>query len=188
MMGVMATVRTWIVGCRAAGGKPPPPTSSMQGRSEHGSTPQWDWPNMTRPYRQQEIPMAYARIVSTADNYLHHISNGSFDVDADEPASLGGQGKGFAPFDLYLASLAACTAITLRMYAQRKGWELGEFHAELRSERDADGRFHVHRVLHATAELSDAQWQRLLEVVEKTPVTLVMREGARISSERGAAA
>lgn len=132
--------------------------------------------------------MAYARIVSTADNYLHHISNGSFDVDADEPASLGGQGKGFAPFDLYLASLAACTAITLRMYAQRKGWELGEFHAELRSERDADGRFHVHRVLHASAELSDAQWQRLLEVVEKTPVTLVMREGARISSERGAAA
>ena len=65
--------------------------------------------------------MAYARIVSTGDNYLHHISNGSFDVDADEPASLGGQGKGFAPFDLYLASLAACTAITLRMYAQRKG-------------------------------------------------------------------
>ncbi|MGE8239970.1 MAG: OsmC family protein, partial [Stenotrophomonas indicatrix] len=79
--------------------------------------------------------MAYARIVSTADNYLHHISNGHFDVAADEPASLGGQGKGFAPFDLYLASLAACTAITLRMYAQRKGWELGEFHAELRSER-----------------------------------------------------
>jgi len=38
------------------------------------------------------------------------------------------------------------------------------------------------------AELSDAQWQRLLEVVEKTPVTLVMREGARITSERGAAA
>ncbi len=129
--------------------------------------------------------MAYARIVSTGDNYLHHISNGSFDVDADEPASLGGQGKGFAPFDLYLASLAACTAITLRMYAQRKGWELGEFHAELRTERDEDGRFHVHRVLHASAELSDAQWQRLLEVVEKTPVTLVMREGARITSERG---
>ncbi|AWH37360.1 osmotically inducible protein C [Stenotrophomonas sp. ZAC14D1_NAIMI4_6] len=129
--------------------------------------------------------MAYARITSTADNYLHHVSNGTYSVDADEPASLGGQGRGFAPFDLYLASLASCTAITLRMYAQRKGWELGEFRAELRSERDADGRLHVHRVLHASAELSDAQWSRLLEVVEKTPVTLVMREGARITSERG---
>lgn len=62
------------------------------------------------------------------------------------------------------------------------------FHAELRSERDEDGRFHVHRVLHASAALSDAQWQRLLQVVEKTPVTLVMREGARITSERGGAA
>lgn len=45
---------------------------------------------MARRYRQMENVMAYARIVSTADNYLHHISNGSFDVDADEPASLGG--------------------------------------------------------------------------------------------------
>ncbi len=76
--------------------------------------------------------MAYARIVSTADNYLHHISNGTFDVDADEPASLGGQGRA--------SHRSTCTwprwrraAITLRMYAQRKGWELGEFHAELRS-------------------------------------------------------
>ena len=131
--------------------------------------------------------MAYARIVSTADNYLHHISNGHFDVAADEPASLGGQGKGFAPFDLYLASLAACTAITLRMYAEKKGWDLGTFRAELSSSRDAAGKLVVHRILHASGALSDAQWQRLLDVVEKTPVTLVMREGATITSERGPA-
>ena len=132
--------------------------------------------------------MAHVQVVSTGTSYAHRITSGAHALTADEPAALGGQDQGMAPFDLYLASLAACTAITLRMYAQRKGWELGEFHAELRSERDADGRFHVHRVLHASAELSDAQWQRLLDVVEKTPVTLVMREGARITSERGAAA
>ena len=40
--------------------------------------------------------MAYARITSTAENYLHHVSNGAFSVDADEPATLGGQGRGFA--------------------------------------------------------------------------------------------
>jgi len=70
---------------------------------------------MARRHRQMENVMAYARIVSTADNYLHHISNGTFAVDADEPASLGGQGKGFAPFDLYLASLAAHDAALRRI-------------------------------------------------------------------------
>ncbi len=105
---------------------------------------------------------------------------------ADEPATLGGQGAGMAPFELYLAALSACTAITLRMYAEKKGWDLGEFRAELSSSRDADNRLLVQRVLHASGALDDAQWQRLLDVVERTPVTLVMREGAVITSERAA--
>lgn len=130
--------------------------------------------------------IARARITSTDSHYLHHIHAGRFDLDTDEPIALGGQGKGPAPFDLYLASLSACTAITLRMYAERKGWELGEFRAELQAEMDDDGHLHVNRVLHASAPLDDAQWQRLLEVVANTPVTKVMREGATITSERGA--
>ena len=89
-----------------------------------------------------------------------------------------------APFDLYLASLAACTAITLRMYAEKKGWELGQFSAELSSSRDEAGKLHVHRVLSATDPLTDAQWERLLDVASRTPVTLVMREGAAITSQR----
>ncbi len=129
--------------------------------------------------------MARARIVSTGTHYLHRITSGHHEVLADEPRSLGGQDAGLAPFDLYLASLAACTAITLRMYAERKGWELGEFSAELSSRRDDAGRLHVHRRLHASASLSDEQWQRLLDVVARTPVTLVMSEGATITSERG---
>jgi putative redox protein len=130
--------------------------------------------------------MAQVQIVSDGPNYRHQIHSGVHALVADEPASLGGQGAGFAPFDLYLASLSACTAITLRMYAEKKGWELGEFRAELSSHRDAADRLVVHRVLHASAPLTDAQWARLLEVVEKTPVTRVMREGATITSERGA--
>ena len=131
--------------------------------------------------------MAHARVVSLGPHHAHRITSGHHELIADEPPALGGQDAGMAPFDLYLASLSACTAITLRMYAEKKGWELGEFSAELRSSRDEDGKLHVHRVLHASAPLDDAQWQRLLEVVEKTPVTLVMREGARITSERGPA-
>ena len=128
--------------------------------------------------------MAHVQVVSTGTSYAHRITSRGHALTADEPASLGGQDQGMAPFDLYLASLAACTAITLGMYAEKKGWELGEFSAALSSQRDDAGKLHVHRKLHASAALTDAQWSRLLEVVAKTPVTLVMREGAVITSER----
>ena len=127
-----------------------------------------------------------ATVTSTATHYLHHIHAGHFDLEADESRALGGQGKGPAPFDYYLASLAACTAITLRMYAERKGWNLGEFRAELALSFDDNGKVHVHRTLHSDQPLSDEQWTRLLEIVANTPVTKAMREGAVITSERGA--
>lgn len=129
--------------------------------------------------------MAHVHVTSTGSNFAHRISSGQHTLLADEPAALGGQDQGMAPFDLYLSALAACTAITLRMYAEKKGWELGAFNAELSSTRDAAGKLLVHRTLRASASVTDAQWARLLDVVERTPVTLVMREGATITSERG---
>ena len=127
--------------------------------------------------------MAQITIESTADNYAHRISNGLHTLLADEPPRLGGKDAGMAPFDLYLASLAACTAITLRMYAEKKGWELGQLNAELTSSRDEAGKLQVHRILSATGALSREQWDRLLDVASRTPVTKVMSEGAVITSE-----
>lgn len=126
-----------------------------------------------------------ASIVSTGADYAHHIRAGNFDLITDEPAKLGGQDTGPAPFDLYLASLSACTAITLRMYAQKKGWKLGEFRADLELAFDDDGKPHIHRILHSNQPLTDEQWARLQDVVERTPVTKVMRDGATITSARG---
>lgn len=126
-----------------------------------------------------------ATVASTDRNYLHRIHVRRYDLETDEPRALGGQDAAPAPFDYYLASLSACTAITLRMYAQRKGWELGEFRAELALSFDDDGKPHVHRTLHSDQPLSDEQWNRLLEIVANTPVTKAMREGAVITSERG---
>jgi putative redox protein len=71
------------------------------------------------------------------------------------------------------------------MYAQHKGWELGQFRAELELTRDENDRLHVQRTLHSDQALTDEQWQRLLEIVANTPVTKAMREGADITSVRG---
>lgn len=129
-----------------------------------------------------------AVITSTPIHYAHSVTVNGHALVVDEPDKLGGKNAGPAPFDLYLASLAACTAITLRMYAERKGWELGEFRAVLRLHFGDDGRPNVHRSLHADGPLDDAQWARLLEVVANTPVTKAMRDGATITSSRGDAA
>ena len=127
-----------------------------------------------------------ATIVSTGADFAHRIEVGAHLLTADEPHALGGQDAGPAPFDLYLASLASCTAITLRMYAQKKGWELGDLRARLTLSRDADNRLHVHRELWVTGALDDGQWQRLVDIAAKTPVTQAMRDGAIITTTRGA--
>lgn len=127
-----------------------------------------------------------ATIVSTGADFCHRIEVGTHLLTADEPHALGGQDAGPAPFDLYLASLASCTAITLRMYAQKKGWELGDLRARLTLSRDADNRLHVYRELWVTGALDDGQWQRLLDIAAKTPVTQAMRDGAIITTTRGA--
>ena len=71
------------------------------------------------------------------------------------------------------------------MYAQHKGWELGQFRAELELIRDENDQLHVRRTLHSDQPLSDEQWQRLLDIVANTPVTKAMREGVDITSTRG---
>lgn len=129
-------------------------------------------------------PIASASIVASGPDHRHEIRSGGHLLIADEPVRAGGGDAGPAPYDLVLSGLAACTAITLRMYAQRKGWNLDGFRAELTLLKDADGAVRIERVLHAGTALDDAQWARLLDVVQRTPVTLTLRQGARIVSRR----
>ncbi|MGC6330012.1 OsmC family protein [Rhizorhabdus sp. FW153] len=68
--------------------------------------------------------MAHATATIGANRYRTTIVAGGHQLTADEPEALGGADSGPAPFDLLLAALGACTAITLRMYAEKKGWPL----------------------------------------------------------------
>jgi putative redox protein len=116
---------------------------------------------------------------SDRDPYRTPIDvNGGHRVVSDEPASLGGVNAGPSPYGLLLASLAACTVITLRMYADRKGWPLESIHVQLRLSRQDTVQL-VERTVH-TAGLDDAQKARLAEIAERTPVTLTLKPGLRI--------
>lgn len=68
-------------------------------------------------------------------NYQVHIKGNSHEIIADEPTSVGGDDLGLSPFELLLASLAACTAMTVKMYAKRKEWPLEKINLSLNHEK-----------------------------------------------------
>lgn len=123
--------------------------------------------------------MTDVRALLGMTNYAVSIEAGPNSLSADEPVTRGGHGSGPAPYDLVLAGLGACTVITLRLYAERKGWALGAVEAVL-SHRKIGGRSQISRVLSFEAALSAEQRARLAEIAEKTPVTLTLKDGADI--------
>ena len=99
---------------------------------------------------------------------------------ADESAEHGGGGAGPSPFDLVLAGLAACTLITLRMYADRKGWPGSRIEGQFRY-REEDGRRLIDRQVQV-AGVPDEGLERMRDIVERTPVTLALKSGFEIAT------
>jgi putative redox protein len=120
---------------------------------------------------------------TTADSgpepYAVAITAGRHALTADEHQAMGGRDAGPAPFELVLSGLAACTAITLRMYAERKDWPLPDVHLELKYVLD-EGHTHIEREIRLTGALDEAQRTRLAEIAERTPVTLALKSGLEI--------
>lgn len=88
---------------------------------------------------------------------------------ADEERDKGGDDSGPAPHELVLAGLGACTAMTLKVYAQRKGWPLRDVHVTVRGEHSVDG-FIITRDVKIDGDVDAEQRQRLLEIADKCPV------------------
>ncbi|AGU53457.1 OsmC-like protein [Variovorax paradoxus B4] len=97
---------------------------------------------------------------------------------SDEPSVLGGEGAGSTPYELVIAGLGACTAITLRMYADLKSWPLESVQVDLHLSRE-DNAMVIERSLRIFG-LDDAQRARLAEIAERTPVTLTLKAGIPI--------
>ena len=105
--------------------------------------------------------------------YVVTLSDGSHEWLADEPLESGGDNRGPTPHQLLLSALGACTAITVRMYATRKGWPLTGASVELQLNPDgapAGGGSEIRRRITLRGELTAEQRERLLQVANACPV------------------
>ncbi len=113
--------------------------------------------------------MNIVKVSSNASRYGQDIAIRQFQLTADEPPTLGGDDAGPTPFEWILAGLGSCKAITLKMYAERKGWKLAEVLVDLTYDADDNGQS-IQAELTLVGELDDAQRQRLREISDRCPV------------------
>ncbi len=110
----------------------------------------------------------------------HHV------ISSDEPVEFGGQDSGPDPYELVLAGLGACTAITLRLYADRHAWPLKEVQVDLTHAQQpgADGtpKDHFDRILTFTGDLTADQRARLVDVAHRCPVSLTLQRAAEVTA------
>ncbi len=111
--------------------------------------------------------------------YLTALHADHHDLTADEGVHGGGAGAAPSPFGLLLSGLGACTAITLRMYAERKGWPLERVHVNLAYRIDGERKY-IDRILTLEGDLDGEQRARLADIAERTPVTLAVKNGLQV--------
>jgi putative redox protein len=108
-----------------------------------------------------------------------HIEVGPHVLRSDEPVQAGGADSGATPQEMLLAALGACTSITLRMYATRKGWPLREARLSLTAST-VDGVYVIRRQLTLDGDLDDDQIARLEEIANRCPVHRIITGEVRV--------
>jgi len=136
---------------------------------------------MTMPESHESPPEGTVTVAETGTGtYTQQITAGRHRLVADELQPIGDD-QGPTPYDLLLAALGACTSMTVRMYANRKGWRLDRIQVTLRHKRihaqdcaDCETKVgwvsHIDRDIEITGEIDDSQRQQLMHIAERCPV------------------
>jgi putative redox protein len=118
------------------------------------------------------------------EGYVHEVDVDGHELVFDEPESAGGTDLGPSPTRMVAAALAACTAITMEMYADRKGWEVPDVEVEVEMEY---GRASLPQsfavTLRLPKELSEEQQERLKVIAGKCPVHRALSNETEVSIE-----
>jgi putative redox protein len=120
-------------------------------------------------------------VESGASGYVQTVDIGPHRLTADEETALGGTDEGPNPPELLLAALGVCKGMTVRMYAERKGWPLRAVRIHLALSQ-AEGAERIDATISFAGELSQDQRSRLLEIAEHCPVHRLLTSGVNIRS------
>ena len=115
--------------------------------------------------------MAMRAVARQREKYTHDLKVRKHRLTADEPEESGGDDMGPSPQELLAAALASCTAVTMEMYAQRKGWNVDGLEVDCRyspAQRGCPTRFEM--IMRMPAHLSEEQVDRLQVIATKGPV------------------
>ncbi|RYZ00440.1 MAG: OsmC family peroxiredoxin [Chitinophagaceae bacterium] len=118
-------------------------------------------------------------------DYLCHVSDGEHEWTIDEPLEAGGGNTAHDPYGALLASLGSCSAITLCMYARRKGWNVSGVTVQLslqRQDTGAEKSTLIRRSLGIRGDLDDTQRARLAQIVAACPVSRILEGSIRIET------
>jgi putative redox protein len=119
-----------------------------------------------------------------SEHYQTNLQSLTNEIVADEPIAAGGKDEGFSPTELLAASLAACTSITLRMYADRKKWNLEKAEVNVSIEKnDVENITNIQRKIELFGNLSDAEKLHLLEIANHCPIHKILTNPINIKTE-----
>lgn len=120
------------------------------------------------------------------NNFTTTINTKNHSIIADEPKSVGGDDYGMSPFELVSAGLAACTVMTLKLYAKRKKWDLQEvytFVTHKKEKVDGETKDVFSKSLQFVGDLDDKQKERLKEISSRCPVHRTLEQSSHIKTE-----
>ncbi|MDR6781643.1 putative redox protein [Pedobacter africanus] len=117
-------------------------------------------------------------------HYKTKVYSGGHFIYADEPEDIGGTDEGMSPAALLLASLGSCTAITIRMYADRKGFNLEHIKIELAicKEEEMGKETTIKRKITFTGALTDEEHGRLMLIADKCPIHKILSNPIKIET------